>query len=146
MLMKHKIIATLIFTLITHIMVLAQVSNKDVASAVEKLRTLMVQPDKKALDELVSASLSYGHSSGKVEDKASFIEALVSGTSDFTDITLSDQTINVVDQTAIVRHTLSANTNDAGKGPASVKISVLTVWIKEKGKWKLLARQAVKMQ
>jgi ketosteroid isomerase-like protein len=67
----------------------------------------------------------------------------VSGKSDFKTIQLTDQTISIHGKTAIVRHSLVAETLDGGK-PGSVKLFILTVWSKEKGGWKLLARQAVK--
>ena len=59
-------------------------------------------------------------------------------------IAISDQMVKVVDaNTAIVRHTLAADTNDGGK-PGKVTIKILGVWQKQGGKWKLLARQAVR--
>ncbi|GAB4016596.1 nuclear transport factor 2 family protein [Spirosoma koreense] len=115
-----------------------------VAQAVEKLRTLMIDPDKTALENLAADGLSYGHSNGKIEDKKAFVDALVSGESDFKTIDLTDQTITVVDNTALVRHKLSAETANQGK-PGQAKLAVLLVWIKQKNTWKLLARQAVKI-
>ena len=88
--------------------------------------------------------LTYGHSSGKIQDKAAFEEALLSKASDFVTIDLSDQTIKVVGSMAWVRHTLSATTNDGGT-PGQTKLYVLSVWMKQKGAWKLFARQAVKV-
>jgi hypothetical protein len=117
---------------------------KAVTEAVESLRKAMLDADSASLDGLTKAELSYGHSSGRVEDKASFISTLTSGASDFVTIDLTDQTVKVVDKTAIVRHVLSAKTNDSGK-PGSVKLSVLTVWEKDRSGWKLLARQAVRI-
>jgi hypothetical protein len=118
--------------------------EKLVAQAVETLRKAMVDPDEATLERIASAKLSYGHSSGKVEDKAAFIEALVSGKSDFVTIKLSDQTIAVSGNTAIVRHTLEATTNDGGR-PGNVKIAVLLVYNQKGTAWQLLARQAVKL-
>lgn len=121
--------------------------NKDeaaVAAAVESLKKAMIDADKVALQKLAVDQLSYGHSSGKVEDKATFIENIVSGKSDFVSIDLTNQTIAVVGDAAIVRHTLSAATNDSGH-PGNVKLNILLVWQKQKGDWKLLARQAVKV-
>jgi ketosteroid isomerase-like protein len=115
-----------------------------VAAAVESLRKAMIDPSKATLDKLTFDELSYGHSSGKVQDKAAFMEALTSGASDFVSIDLTEQTIKVVGNTAIVRHILSANTNDGGK-PGTVKLGILTIWQKQHGEWKLLARQAVKI-
>ena len=115
-----------------------------VAQAVEALRKAMTDPDKATLSNLVTDELSYGHSNGKIENKAAFMEALLSGESDFKTIDLSDQTITVVDKTAMVRHTLKAETLNGGK-PGTANIAVLLVWVKGKGGWKLLARQAVKV-
>jgi len=118
--------------------------EKAVAAAVENLRKAMVDPDKATLEKLTSADLSYGHSSGKVQDQAAFTDALVSGASDFVSIELTDQTIKITGNTAVVRHVLTAATNDGGKA-GNVKIAVLLVWIKQSKEWKLLARQAVKI-
>lgn len=118
--------------------------ERAVAQAVEALRKAMIEADSASLYSLTKNELSYGHSSGRVEDKTTFIRSLTSGASDFVTIDLSDQTVKVADKTAIVRHTLSAQTNDNGK-PGSVKLSILTVWEKDWGKWKLLARQAVRL-
>jgi ketosteroid isomerase-like protein len=115
-----------------------------VAASVEALRKVMVDPDKAALDKLTMDELSYGHSNGMVQNKQEFIEALISGKSDFVTIDLSQQTVKVVGKSAVVRHILSATTNDGGK-PGTVKLSVLQVWQEQNGEWKLLARQAVKL-
>lgn len=119
--------------------------EKSVAAAVEALRVAMINPDQKAFDNLVSAELSYGHSSGTIEDKGSFVATLISGKSNFIDITLSEQTIKIIDNTALVRHKLLANTHDTGKEPSTVNIGILLVWVKQKGEWKLIGRQAFKL-
>lgn len=116
-----------------------------VSAAVELLRKAMIDADKAGLQKVTADQLSYGHSSGRVEDKATFIENIVSGKSDFVTIDLTNQTVAVAGDAAIVRHTLSATTNDGGT-PGTVKLNILLVWQKQKGQWKLLARQAVKVQ
>ena len=115
-----------------------------VIAAVESLRKAMVDGDKAGLQNITADQLSYGHSSGKVEDKASFVDNIVSGKSDFVTIDLTNQTITIAGDAAIVRHALAATTNDNGT-PGSVKLNILLVWQKQKGTWKLLARQAVKV-
>jgi len=118
--------------------------EKAVAAAVESLRKAMIDADKATLENLALDKLSYGHSSGALDNKNVFVEKIVSGQSDFVSIDLTEQTIDVSDKTAIVRHTLSAATNDGGK-PGTVKLKVMLVWQKTKGGWKLLARQAVRL-
>jgi hypothetical protein len=114
-----------------------------VAAAAEQLRLAMIDPTQGRLSALVADDLSYGHSGGKVDTKASFIADLLDGKSDFVTIAIADQTVKVVGDTAIVRHTLTADTNDSGK-PGKVSIKILGVWQKQGGQWKLLARQAVR--
>ena len=115
-----------------------------VAIGVEKLRKAMVDGDRGLLESIASEKLSYGHSSGLIENKSEFVEHIASGKSDFVTIDLSQQSISVEDKIALVHHTFTATTNDNNK-PATVTLKILLVWHKEKGEWKLLARQAVKI-
>ena len=115
-----------------------------VANAVEQLRKAMVDADSVMLDKLVSSKLSYGHSGGHIDDKTEFVQKIASGKSDFVTIELAEQTISISKNMAVVRHKLNAATNDNGK-PAVVHLTVLLVWQKQHGDWKLLARQAVKL-
>ena len=117
--------------------------EKQVASAVEQLRQAMIDGNGKALNDLVMDQLSYGHSGGHIDDKKEFIEKLSSGKSDFVTMELLEQTISVSGKTAVVRHKLNAVTNDGGKS-GEVHLLVLLIWQKRAGKWRLLARQAVK--
>lgn len=118
-------------------------SEKAVAATVENFRMALINPDSAKLSKLVTDDLTYGHSSGKIEDKKTFMHTLLTGQSDFVTVDLTDQTIIVHGKTAIVRHILSAATNDNNK-PGTVKLAVLTVWAKEHHQWRLLARQAVR--
>lgn len=125
----------------------AQAQSKDeksVENAVEALKKAMIDADKTALENLAADDLSYGHSGGKVEDKAEFVRAIVSGESDFVTIDLTEQTIKIVGNNAIVRHKLFAKTNNKGQA-GTANIAILLVWQKQKGQWKMLARQAVKI-
>ncbi len=119
-------------------------SEMEVARATEDLRKAMIDADKTALEKLSSPKLSYGHSSGSVENKNEFVHGIVSGKSDFVTIDLTEQTISVSGNVAMVRHTLKAKTNNNGVA-GEVNIKVLLIWQKAKNGWKLLARQAVKI-
>lgn len=143
--MHKKIIYLLLVMLIISYTSYAQNKHeKAVAAAVVGLTTAMINADKPMLEKYTSDKLSYGHSGGKVEGQESFIQAITSGASDFVTIDLTEQSISVSGKTAVVRHKLSATTNEGGK-PGTVKLSILLVWQKKHGNWKLLARQAVKI-
>jgi len=121
-------------------------SEKEVEMAVEKLRLAMIDPTQDALKKLTSSDLSYGHSNGLIENQNVFMEALVSGKSDFKTIIISDQTIKLNGKNvAIVRHKFKGEVTAADGNINTVNLSILMVWIKEKGSWKLLARQAVRV-
>lgn len=142
----QRFLTVLFFSIIFSTSIAAQTKQEQaVAAPVEALRKAMVDADKSMLEKLTHESLSYGHSTGSVENKASFVENIVSGNSDFVTIDLTEQTINVSGKTAIVRHKFTASTNNKGKGPATVNLAVMTVWQKDKKEWKMLARQAVKL-
>jgi len=117
-----------------------------VLAAVEAWRKAVIAADKSALEKITVAELSYGHSSGRLENKAQFIEALTSGKSGFAAIDLSDQTVNVVDKVALVRHVFTGTRRSppAGESP-KVKLAILTIWLQQQDQWKLLARQATKV-
>lgn len=122
-------------------------SDKDslaVVKAVQALSTAMINGVAADLYDMTSPQLSYGHSSGVVDTQTSFVEKISSGQSDFVSIDIADQTILFSGNTAIVRHKLKAVTNDQGK-PGQVQLNIMLVWQKQKNKWVLLARQAVKL-
>lgn len=141
--MKKLILTLAIMTTLTTGALAQSKEEKEVASAVEALRVAMVDANKQALENAAAEDLSYGHSGGHVEGKAEFVDKIVSGKSDFVTIDISNQTIKIVGDDAIVRHDLKMETNDGGK-PGNVALHVLYVWQKQHGKWKMLARQAVK--
>ena len=115
-----------------------------VAARVEVLRQAMIDADGKKLKELTSENLSYGHSSGIIQNQAVFIEKIVSGESDFVSIEFQNQTIEIVGDAAIVRHNLAAHTKDSGVDK-DIKIGIMLIWQKQKNKWMLIARQAYKL-
>ena len=143
--MKKYLLIVIAFIVISNNSFAQTKKEMAVAAKVEQLRNAMVNADSSMLELLTDEQLSYGHSGGTVEGKKDFITKIVSGKSDFVSIELKDQTIAISGKVAIVRHKLNAVTNDNGK-PGEVHLSVLLIWQKDHGEWKLLARQAVKQQ
>ena len=136
------LLITTVSFLFTHL--IAQEKNNSIEKAVLQLKDALLSGNEQKLKDISSSHLSYGHSNGLIENQDAFIKTLISGKSVFLTIDLSDQTIDMVDKTAIVRHTLYAKTNNDGV-LGEVKLKVLMIFQKENGSWKLLARQAVKI-
>ena len=110
----------------------------------ERFRMAMIQPDSAVLADLASDDLEYVHSSGTVRNKQEFINEFMKRWTNFSKVTITNQTIKITGDDAIVRHRLVADAHNPGY-PAVVDIIVLMVWRKEGGKWKMLARQAAKI-
>lgn len=142
--MKKLIITAIVLTALHTSSMAQKTEEENVKAAVEALRVAMVDANKSSLESLAADDLNYGHSGGQVENKHEFVEKIVSGKSDFVSINLEDQTVKITGDVAIVRHKLKGTTNNDGK-PGTVSLGVLLVWQKQSGKWKLLARQAVKI-
>jgi len=116
-----------------------------VSAAVEAFRKAIIAADRSALEKLTADELSYGHSSGRLEDKAEFVEAIVSGKSGFSAIELSDQTVDVIDNMALARHVFLGTRRNTSGDTSKMKLAILTVWLQRQEQWKLVARQAAKL-
>ncbi len=138
-----KILLFLSFILSVYVLNAQSKKEVGVQDAVKQLTAAMISGEKTELEAVASDHLSYGHSGGHVEGKTEFVEKIASGKSDFVTIDITEQTIDIIGKTAVVRHMFNATTNDGGK-PGTVKLKVLLILQKENGAWKLLARQAVK--
>lgn len=143
--MTKKILTILCFSSLLMTNIMAQTpEEKELLQTVEQFRLAMLNADAKQLDKLTSEKLNYWHSSGKHEDKKAFIEALLTGKSDFVTLSFEDINTSFGNELATVHHTLSGDTYDGGVS-GSVRIGVLLVFNKEKQQWKLFARQAYKL-
>jgi hypothetical protein len=114
-----------------------------VRKALDNLGKAMVAADKAALEAVVSDQLSFGHTSGRVETKAEFVGNILDKKPIFKSITASDTTVSVVGNNAIARHTAAVDLVAGGK-EISIKVGVMTVWVRDGGSWKLLAHQSFK--
>lgn len=115
--------------------------EKSVATAVEFMRKAMISGNRADLNKLAADDLVYCHSSGVIQDKKTFVEAIATKKSDFVTIDLTEQSIKVSGDIAIVHHKLTAKINDGGK-PGSEVLGIMLIFRKQAGEWKLLARQA----
>lgn len=127
---------------------LAQQPHRETAAverAVEALRVAMMSVNRQQLEALTSRHLSYGHSAGRIENREQFIANLEARNAAFRSITLSNQTIDISEHEAVVRHTFTGETVNPQGAVSPVHIGILMVWRKEGNSWRLLARQAFTM-
>lgn len=113
-----------------------------VSKATEALREAMLKPDKAVFEALCDDALTYGHSSGRLENKAEFIAASTSGKSTWKSLEFQNTDQYAEGGTGWSRCRLVGQTLSEGK-TTDIKIGVLMVWVNRGGSWRLLARQAV---
>jgi hypothetical protein len=110
-----------------------------VKNAVEELRAAWLKQDKAKIDSLVADQLSYSHSDARLEDKAKFIEGVMTRKAAFKSLEWPELTAQIVGNAGIVRHLWVSESELDGK-VTNTKIGVMQVWQKQDGGWKLLAR------
>ncbi|MFC5284162.1 nuclear transport factor 2 family protein [Pedobacter alpinus] len=142
--MKGKSLITL-FIVFAAFNIKAQTKKEKVEIAAKYFVDALISGRQADLEYITCDSLSYGHSSGRIETKKDFVYNLVTNQSDFVTIDIIKQTVKIEGDVAIVRHNLHATTNDKGN-PGEVYLGVMLIFKEQpNGEWKLLARQAYKV-
>ena len=119
-------------------------TKNQVENAVVALNDALVNPEKSSLEGMTSEVLTYGHSTGSIQDRTEFIDDLLKGPFDYLSFNTSDESIHISGDTAIARHVLSAKGTNKGE-PVDLHIGIMMVFQKRNGKLHLLARQGYKL-
>jgi ketosteroid isomerase-like protein len=109
-----------------------------IKKVVDELRAAWFKQDKAKLESLTAEQLSYSHSDARLENKAKFIDGVMTRKATFKSLEFPDLTVQTVGNVAVVRHLWVSESELEGK-VTNTKIGVLQVWQKQDG-WKLLAR------
>ena len=105
----------------------------------------LTSPTAAALEAIFSDDLRYVHSSGTVDTKKSFIEALTGGKLKYTSITYDEQNFTFP-APAIALMTGRAQVKvSTEKGDLDMQLAFLSVWREENGQWRFLAWQSSKL-
>jgi len=122
----------------------APAQSEDVAAlkkAVEELRMAWIKQDKATLDSLTAPQLSYSHSDARLQNKAEFIDGVMTRKATVKSLEWPEMTVQVVGANGVVRHLWVSESELDGK-VTNTKIGVMQVWQKQDGGWKLLARSS----
>ena len=112
-----------------------------VKKAVDELRTAVIKQDKAKMESLTAEQLSYSHSDARLQNKAEFIDGVMTRKPTVKSLEWPEMTVQVVGANAVVRHLWVSESELDGK-VTNTKIGVLQVWQKQDGGWKLLARSS----
>jgi len=111
--------------------------------AIETFYNAIRDKNAAAFEPLLTPDVSYGHSSGRIENKAQFISNVLDPKTKWKTIYGDKQSNYFSGDTAVSRHVMTGENERDGK-PGTAAMQTMMVWQKQNGSWKLLARQAFK--
>ncbi|MCU7547863.1 nuclear transport factor 2 family protein [Chitinophagaceae bacterium LB-8] len=124
----------------------AQSKDEEVWKRVEALsNAVFATKDSNSLNDLVSDRVTYGHSGGNLEKKQEMVHNAAVSKTTYKNSEFERLSIDVDKKTAIVRHNFRAISVDEKGVETPLNLGILQVWKKENGKWRIWARQAVKI-
>jgi hypothetical protein len=103
----------------------------------------MADADIATLDELLSADLVYAHSDASRDTKESYLNKVASGYFDYAPLSHPEAAIVVHGDCVIVVGDMVGEVQAQGK-PRVLNSSVMAVWAREDGTWRLLGFQPTK--
>lgn len=113
-----------------------------VTAADDERMAAMKAGDAARLDAIFSDELRYAHSSGVVDNKSVFAEALSSGKSVYESFEYKDRTIlPAAPGIALMSGRVLVNIRSGGQR-LQLDLNYLSVWREEAGKWRFLAWQS----
>ena len=125
---------------------LAAPDEDTIARNLEAFRSAQMAANAAALTALSAPELSYSHSDGRVEDRATFVANATSGKSTFLSLEYRNPTIRVAGNTAIVRFNWVGEQQARADGSKTLtNLHILMIWQKQGDDWRLLARSATKL-
>jgi ketosteroid isomerase-like protein len=122
----------------------AATPEEDVKSAIEQWKTAVIKKDKPALEKLIHGQVTYGHSNAKMETKQEAIDAFLAPSMTYKAIDMKDTTYRVFGKTVLVLTNMTVKNAQNGED-RTIPLSVLMVWVKEQGRWQLVARQSTRL-
>jgi ketosteroid isomerase-like protein len=143
--MKRISFLFLLFGLSVTVVLAQSKAEKEVLDTVESWRKAVLAQDVKTLDKVFAPEMTYGHSNGHMDTKASFINSIETKKEVYNELNLDDMTVKIVGNTALVRHKMTGNVSLEDGSVSKPNLGVLQVWSKNGKGWQLLARQAFKL-
>jgi len=117
-----------------------------VARNVEAFRAAQQAGNAEGIAPLCADELSYSHSSGAIDDKASLLAGVRDAKYKWTSLEYKNPTVRIVGPAAIVRFNFVGEQEFAADGKkVPQNLHILMNWQKQGSDWKLLSRSATKL-
>ncbi|MBZ2177341.1 MAG: nuclear transport factor 2 family protein [Acidobacteriota bacterium] len=126
-------------------LVAADKREVEIDAAMNQLADALRKPEVASLEKILGEQLIYTHSNGRIENKKEVIEALaVKKSTIYAAVDYAaEKQLAFHGNTAVVRRDTTVKL--LGADPRTMKLSILYVWVKGKGGWQLVGRQATRL-
>jgi hypothetical protein len=113
--------------------------------AAERARIgLAVKADTAALEKMLGDDLTYGHSDGRVDTKAQFLDALKSGDLKYESMEHANPTVRVFGNTAVITGLSNVKVKSRGQD-LNLRLRFTCVWVKRDARWQMVAWQSTRL-
>jgi ketosteroid isomerase-like protein len=138
---------TLLLSLLTFFAFAARADERFIAAVrvADDARVAATQAgDRAALAAIYSDDLHYGHSNGKVDNKASQLQGVISGPNRYDKIEYKERTFIPAGPGVVLMkgRALVHMTGKADGNKSMIDLNYLAVWREENGKWRFFAWQS----
>ncbi len=102
--------------------------------------------DVQALEKIMADDVTYVHASGKVDTKASYLEAIRSGTLHYISWVAKNLQVRVEGSAAVINGEYSVRVTDSRvqAEPFNINIFILEMWARRDGRWEQIAWQSTR--
>jgi hypothetical protein len=134
----------LLLAIVAGCQMFAATPEEDLKATIEKWKTAVVKKDKATIEKHTSPNVTYSHSNALMENRDQMMAAFLSPDMVYKSMDMSETTYRMFGNVGIVQTKMMVN--NAQKGvPKTTPLSVLMVWVKDKGVWQLTARQTTRL-
>jgi hypothetical protein len=140
--MSRFVLAFVVLGLASGVAFAGSPAEKEVQAALDTWKHAMMKKDAGAFDRVFHAELSYGHSTGVIENKTQATDHVMKSTTVYDAITFADTKISVRGNTALVTGKVQYQKHPKDKAVIEQNLVVLSIWVKTPKGWQMLARQS----
>lgn len=112
-----------------------------ITTALDVWRNAVIAEDRAALEQVYHEDLIYGHSDGHVADRTEQIDRTIDPDRDFSAVDIEHLVIRAYGDVAYVTATYTFHIQPVQGESRQARLPALDVWTRDKGHWRLIARQ-----
>jgi ketosteroid isomerase-like protein len=116
----------------------------ELKATIEKWKTAVINKDRATIEKHTAPNVTYSHSNALMENREQMLAAFLSPDMVYKAMDMNDTTFRFVGNVGLVQTKMTVRNVQKGE-PKTTPLSVLMVWVKEKGDWRLTARQTTRL-